>query len=220
MNSPTLYLSALVLLAAAFPSQLARIGMMLAGQPDTRRRPRAVVVQLWLPVTLTLVAGLAWELSPVSGLATLPGHWWWYPLAVAVGLAAPWWEVGAAAAPALLRGRRVRRVRLTDRWPIGGGLVLVGALVAAVAEEVIFRGVGLHLLAGPLGWPVAVAVAVTAVVYGLNHLYFGLPAVAQKTLTGVAYGVLYVACGYSVWIPVLAHLTQNLVVLIWGRWRR
>lgn len=220
MNSPTLYLSALVLLAAAFPAQLARIGVMLADQPDRRRRPRPVVVQLWLPATLLVVAGLTWYLAPASGLTTLPGHWGWYLVAVLVGLAAPVLEVGVAAAPALLRGRRVRRVRLTDRWPVGGGLVLAGALIAAVAEEVIFRGVGLHLLVGPLGWPTVAAVAVTAVVYGLNHLYFGLPTVAQKTVTGVLYGVLYLACGASVWVPVLAHLVQNLLVLTWGRWRR
>ena len=218
MNSPTPYLSALVLLGAAFPTQLVRLGLMMAGQPGARRsRPRAVVAQLWLPAGLLLVAALAWYLAPASGVATVPQYWWWYLAAVAAGLLAPLLEVGVAAAPTLLRGKRIGRVRLTERWPAGGFLVLVGALIAAVAEEIIFRGVGLHLLAHPLGWPVAAAVAVTAVVYGLNHLYFGVPTVVQKTATGVLYGVLYVACGYSVWIPVLAHVVQNLLVLMWGR---
>jgi membrane protease YdiL (CAAX protease family) len=87
-------------------------------------------------------------------------------------------------------------------------------LLLGAAEEVIFRGVGQHLLTHVFGWPAAAAIALMALVYGLNHLYFGWLTVGQKAVTGLLFGALYQACGQAVLVPVLAHLTQNLVVLL------
>jgi membrane protease YdiL (CAAX protease family) len=62
-----------------------------------------------------------------------------------------------------------------------------------------------------------VALGVTSVVYGLNHLYFGWLAVLQKTLTGVGLGLLFIYSGYSILVPIIAHATQNLVVQLLPR---
>jgi membrane protease YdiL (CAAX protease family) len=87
-------------------------------------------------------------------------------------------------------------------------------VVIAVAEEVVFRGVGQHLLERVLLWPAVPAIALTAAVYGLNHLYFGNLTVLQKVSTGVLYGALYDLSGRAVLVPVIAHVLQNLVVLL------
>jgi hypothetical protein len=59
-------------------------------------------------------------------------------------------------------------------------------------------------------------VALTAAGYGLNHLYFGALTVFQKTVTGVLFGALFLACGHSLLVPVTAHVVQNLLVLGWA----
>lgn len=218
MSSHTHSLSVLVLLCAAFPAQLFRVALAMVGGGRSSR-PAAAWWSLALPGAFVLVAALLWYVAPATGLTRPPESWWWLLPAVAAGLAAPVLELAATYAAARVRGRRVSGVRLHQGWTARGGLALVGALVAGVAEEAIFRGVGLYLLVHPLAVPVVAAVAVTAVGYGLNHLYFGWSTVAQKTLTGVLYGVLFVVSGYSLLVPAVAHLVQNLVVLtVLPRW--
>lgn len=213
MTSHTPFLSALVLASSAFPAQLYRVGV--AATPDARpvaSRVAATLRSAWLPVSFLLVAALAWYVAPVDG-PVLPAAWWWYPLAVAVGLAAPAWEVAAGFGIALVRRRRPVRVAPHRRWGAGASMV-AAAVAVGVAEEVIFRGVGLSLLVRELGVPVAAAVALTAAVYGVNHLYFGGLTVAQKCVTGVVFGVLFVASGYRLAVPLLAHVAQNLLVSV------
>lgn len=215
MTSHTPFLSVLVLASSAFPAQLYRVGLAAAAGA----RPARAVAALrsaWLPASFLLVAALAWYVAPVD-LAVLPASWWWYPLAVAVGLAAPAWEVAAGFGAAVVRRRRPVRVAPHRRWSTGAPM-LAAAVAVGVAEEVIFRGVGLSLLVRELGVPVAAAVALTAVAYGLNHLYFGGLTVAQKCLTGAVFGALFVASGYRLAVPLLAHVAQNLSVSVgWPR---
>lgn len=211
MSSHTHSLSVLVLLCAAFPAQLFRVVAAMAGGGPARSGRS--LWTLWLPGAFVLVALLLWYVAPATGLTRLPSSWLWILVAVLAGVAALVLEVAAAVLPARLRGRRTGGVRLHQGWTDRGALALAGVLVIAAAEEVIFRGIGLYLLAQQLAVPVAVAVAVTALGYGLNHLYFGWSTVGQKTLTGVLYGGLFVASGYSLLVPAVAHLVQNLVVL-------
>jgi membrane protease YdiL (CAAX protease family) len=218
MSSRIHYLSSLVLLGSAFPAQLFRIGLAMAG-PGRPGRPRASALrralgQLWLPGAFLLVAALVWYVAPSAGVLGLPAGWYWYAIAVAAGLVAPALEVATGALVAGLRRQRVGVIRLHERWAGGSLPAVAGAVLVALAEEVIFRGVGLHLLVRELGWPAVAAVALTAVVYGLNHLYFGGLTVLQKAVTGVLYGWLFLASGHSVLVPVIAHVLQNLLVLL------
>jgi membrane protease YdiL (CAAX protease family) len=87
--------------------------------------------------------------------------------------------------------------------------------VAAVAEEMVFRGIFLPVLSELVA--LMVALGVTSVVYGLNHLYFGWLAVLQKTLTGVGLGLLFIYSGHSILVPIIAHAVQNLVVQLLPR---
>lgn len=201
MSIRTPSLELLVLLSTAFPAQLFRARA-------------ALLPALLAPAGLLAVAGLAWYVAPVSGVTTAPSGWPWYAVAVAAGLAAPAWEVGIGVAGAAVRRRRVGRVGLHERWPGGTAAGVATAVTVAAAEEVLFRGVGLSLLADGLHAPAALAVGVTAVVYALNHLWFGWQTVGQKLLTGVLFGLLYVAAGYSLVVPLLAHVVQNVAVLV------
>lgn len=213
MSTPTPYLSTLVLLCSAFPAQAFRVGLALTADQRPAGRLRRVLARVWLPAGFLLVAALVWYVAPGSGVTTLPPAAAWFLVAVALGLAAPVMEIGTGVLVAVARGHRVGRVRLHERWGGAGWPVLGTALAVAVAEEVIFRGVGLHLLVTELGWPAAAAVGLTAVGYGLNHLYFGPLTVLQKSVTGVLLGVLFLASGHSLLVVVVAHGVQNVAIL-------
>lgn len=216
MSSHTPFLSVLVLAGAAFPSQVFRVGVATFAVRPAPSRAAAVLRQAWLPASFLLVAALAWYVAPAHGGLLAP-TWWWYAVAVAAGLAAPAWEVAVGFAVALARRRRPARVVRHAGWGDGGALAVAAAVVVGFAEEVIFRGVGLSLVVDELGAPVVVAVALTALAYGFNHLYFGWLTVAQKCLTGVAFGMLFVASGHSLLVPVVAHVVQNLAVSVGWR---
>ncbi len=221
MSTRTPFLSALVLISSAFPAQALRIGLVTAAAraaaggaaTGAAARVRRWAATLAYPGLFALVALLAWYVAPATGVLAVPGRWW-YAVALAAGALAPGIEVAVGYLAAWLRRRRVARVALHERWAGVSSVALVAVTVTAVAEEVVFRGVGLHLLRTELGWPAVPAVGLTALVYGLNHLYYGGLTVLQKIVTGVLLGVLYELCGQAVVVPLLAHVTQNLVVLL------
>lgn len=214
MSAHIPFLSALVLICAAFPTQLVRVAVTAGGGLTTAGRER---LERWgLPVAAGAVALLAWWTAPLPGLGPLPASLVWPLIAAAAGLLAPLWEIGLGYAWAFARRRRVARVALHERASVHFGAMASVCLVA-VAEELVFRRLGIELLAG-LDRPLWTVVALTSIVYGLNHLYFGWPTVAQKTLTGAAYAGLYIAGGHSLLVPVIAHVVHNLVVLGGARW--
>ena len=91
------------------------------------------------------------------------------------------------------------------------GPAAIGLLVAAVAEEVLFRGLLYDLLAdlGPTR-----AVGLTALVYGAAQLGTGawMVAVAAAAL-GAVWGMLRASTGRLV-APLLAHLVFSAVVIV------
>jgi len=196
MSIPIPFLSALVVLSSAFPAHVVQVGSLPAR-----------VRQLLVPAAFGTVALLAWYVAPGNGVLRPPSLLW-LAVGAGIGCAAPAFEIGLGAVWA--RGRRVR-IGLHDK---ATSLGLLAVVVTGVAEEVIFRGVGVHLLETVLHWPALAAIAVTAVVYGGNHLWFGGLTVLQKTGTGLLFGALYDLSGHSLAVPLLAHVLQNLVVLL------
>ncbi len=210
----TLCLSLLVLASTAFPAQAFRLVFIGPNRAQPSRlnatpaeAARRIRPDLGFALAVLMVAGLAIAVSPVEGLFSLAVEPRWYLYGAAAGLLAPFFEylIGVIAL------RRLAPLRVHDRAGKGLVVVLAGVLAAA-AEEMVFRGIFLPVLDQLV--PVLVAVAVTSIVYGFNHLYFGWLAVLQKTLTGVGLGLLFVYSGYSVLVPIAAHVVQNLVVLL------
>jgi membrane protease YdiL (CAAX protease family) len=229
----TLCLSLLVLASTAFPAQAFRLAFAEATRSAATRsaaarsgasrgavtaaeggavaaQPRRIRPDLGFALAVLMVAGLAIAVSPVQNLFRLATEPRWYLYAAAAGLAAPFFEYLIG----LIALRKLVPLRLHDLAGKGAVAVLA-VLVAAVAEEMVFRGIFLPVLSELVA--VMVALGVTSIVYGLNHLYFGWLAVVQKTLTGVGLGLLFVYGGYSILVPIIAHATQNLVVQLLPR---
>ncbi len=228
MTNHILFLSVFVLVCSAFPAQLFRLtvaGALTGGSGSGGARTSgsgrwaALAAHLAPSASLLAVAALVWYVAPATGVVTRPAGWPWLAVAVGVGCLAPVVEIGVGALVAKARRRKISRVALHGRVTATSALAVLGAAVVAVAEEVLFRGVGLHLLGPVLGWPLVAAVALTALVYGLNHLYFGWLTVGQKVVTGVVFGLLYLMSGQSLLVPAVAHVVQNIVVLtVLPRW--
>lgn len=98
-------------------------------------------------------------------------------------------------------------------WGGGMGLVLAPA---ALAEEVLFRGVPLVLLAAVMGR--GTAVLLVAVVFGLAHLLnphvTGL-GVANVALAGILLGTVFYGPG-GMWAAFGAHLGWNSTLAVLG----
>jgi membrane protease YdiL (CAAX protease family) len=121
-------------------------------------------------------------------------------------------------------------VRLTGRQPdletfrplIGNAeLLFIGfALVwvlAAFGEEMVHRGYLMNRIADlgnqtRLAWIVSLIVA--SVLFGLCHSGQGVTGIIDEGLMGLLLGLIYLACGRSLAVPIVAHGVQDSVDLV------
>ena len=93
-------------------------------------------------------------------------------------------------------------------WTIVVGMVLIGGLLAPLAEEILFRG----LLFGWLRrfWRILPATLLSAAIFGLIH---GIaPVIVAAFVVGLALAYAYERTG-SLWTPTIIHATQNCVAM-------
>jgi len=105
----------------------------------------------------------------------------------------------AAEFPAILPANAVERATF----------VLV-ALTAGVCEEVLFRGFLIRFLHdGAPALPLAAALVVSSLVFGLNHLYQGRKGVLGTTIAGLGFGLLFLVTG-SLIPAIIIHALVDL----------
>lgn len=220
MNTPILFpdrtlLDCLLLASAAYPSGLSySLFTQRGGNPA--RASTAFLGYLVLPY-LVVVLG-AWVLRP--GLLTFHGA---APglllLAILLAPVALLLEFGLHAFAQFQRtGVVPRGLDLHQFWnphtPPQDHLLL-GLIV--VGEECLYRGLWIGALQGSLGLPAVVALGLSALAYGCNHLAFGTMSVFSKTAMGLLYGGLYLVGGDCLWLPILTHGLQNLILFALAR---
>lgn len=93
-------------------------------------------------------------------------------------------------------------------WTIVVGMILIGGLLAPLAEEIIFRG----LLYGWLRrfWRILPAALLSAAIFGLIHGV--IPVIAAAFVVGLVLAYVYERSG-SLWAPAIVHATQNCVAM-------
>jgi membrane protease YdiL (CAAX protease family) len=86
------------------------------------------------------------------------------------------------------------------------------SITSGVCEEVLCRGflIGfLMRMPGGLHLPMSVALVLSAVFFGLNHIYQGKAGLISTTLGGLAFGGLFLLTG-SLLLPMLFHAAADL----------
>lgn len=190
-------------------------GPLERSEPSTRLRVyRHIMIESWS----LAVAVLAWWFG--AGRA-----------APAIGFAAPrgwpfWIGVVVTAAAAVLLGIQIAGVRASAetrariRHQLAGvaGLLIPRSgrerraftalsLTAGFCEEVLFRGFLIWYLRTWL--PLPVAVAGSAVLFGIAHLYQGWGGVLKTAAAGAVLGAAYALTG-SLWVPIALHATVDV----------
>jgi membrane protease YdiL (CAAX protease family) len=226
MWSHTRSLELLVLAASIAPAELVRVagsfgsvagGAMATAADSSARARRERAALIGVPAAYAGVCALAVGAVVAGGftpdyLKTWSVAWWWVVGAAAAGCCAIMVEFGVAAAPSIVRGVRGLRFGIMTGMSAADHRYLLSITVTAVAEEILYRGVWIGTLRGPLAIPAVAAIALAGLAYALGHLFFGWSVVGQKAVTGFGFGTLLVASG-SLLVPVVAHVVQNAAVL-------
>jgi membrane protease YdiL (CAAX protease family) len=86
--------------------------------------------------------------------------------------------------------------------------------LAAFMEEMVFRGwltARVAELTAPSTASWAIAIVATSVMFGVAHLYQGLSGVLATGISGLLFGVAYLASGRNLWCAIIAHgLTDTI----------
>lgn len=93
-------------------------------------------------------------------------------------------------------------------WTIAIGTIVIGGLLAPLAEEIIFRGMLYGWLRRFMG--LLPAAFLSAAVFGLVHGM--LPVIAAAFVVGLALAYIYERTG-SLWAPAIVHATQNCLAM-------
>ena len=184
---------------------------------DRLRRYRRTAVLEW---SLVLLAVALVALAPGLDLGDLGVRW---PRASAYTVVG---TVGLVVSVVLLAGLRRRVDQGVEVVAPGAVHALIPrtagerraflglAVTAGVCEEVLYRGLLLAVAAAllPSLGPVRL-VLVAGLVFGLAHLYQGVPGMLTATVLGGSLAVLYLGSG-SLLLPVLYHVLVDLRVLV------
>jgi hypothetical protein len=209
MNTPTLYLDLIILASAAYPSGFSN-SLFTSWKGAPREASTGFLWVLALPYPVIVLAVwfarpelLVWRGTTAAFVAA----------AVLLGALALLVEYGIHALASYRRyGKFPRGIALPGLWRrrfsttdhLLTGMIMVG-------EEFLYRGIWFSVLLS-LGLPTLAAVGISSLAYGLNHLAFGSTSVISKTVTGLLYCTLYFAGGQSLWLPIVSHVLQNILL--------
>jgi len=88
-------------------------------------------------------------------------------------------------------------------------LIVVGVWVVVVfLEEIIFRGYMMGEIAELIGTSdvsLAVNLVLTSILFGLAHWYQGRSGALSTGIIGALLGILFIASGFNIWLPILTH---------------
>lgn len=207
---PLLVLVLLVMPILALASRRAQAGSTDAEMPSTRAlAAQTLVVQ----AILILLAWLALRAPGVSiawrSEATLANACAGVGVLLAA-LAAAWLEARGPLGPGDALRRKLRVIGATDPW------WLAVMVVAAMGEELAYRGVLTSFLADPVGLGLLPAALASALVFGLGHASQGWRGFAFSAGFGLAMQGLASLSG-GLGLPMIVHLAYDLGAAAIGR---
>jgi membrane protease YdiL (CAAX protease family) len=98
----------------------------------------------------------------------------------------------------------------------------VSWFIAALCEEIVFRGFllnVLHRLSGESNWGQWVAILISSTLFGVVHFYQGLSGILLTGIIGFALAVIYFKMNRNLWVCIILHGlidTTSLTLLYLG----
>jgi membrane protease YdiL (CAAX protease family) len=87
-------------------------------------------------------------------------------------------------------------------------------ITAGICEETLYRGFLLHYLhVFPFSLNLTLALLVSAIIFGLGHLYQGAGGAASTVVGGLLFGLLFLLTG-NLLLPMLLHAAMDLRILL------
>jgi membrane protease YdiL (CAAX protease family) len=86
--------------------------------------------------------------------------------------------------------------------------------VAAFGEEIVYRGYFMNRVTDLIGKSQTAWVAslfLSAILFGLIHYYQGTSGMVSTGISGLVFGILYLATKKNLWAPILAHGAYDTV---------
>jgi membrane protease YdiL (CAAX protease family) len=171
---------------------------------------RRSMIELWL-LTLVVLSWWLWSGRPATAVGLgVPGGWaFWIGAIVAIGLG-----TALGRQVATVRSSAEARAQVLKQFSGVPALMVprdsterrqwIGlSLTAGLCEEVLYRGFLIWYLMTLL--PAMTAVILSAVVFGVAHLYLGWAVgVLRATIVGGVLGAAYLVTG-TLWVPIALH---------------
>jgi len=179
---------------------------------------RTTIIELWL-LTLVILTWWFWAERTLAGIGFgLPSGWaFWIGMAVFVTVAVFLVRQiktvrSSAEARAQLQKQLTGNIALlVPRNDIERKYAIIVSITAGICEEVLFRAFIMWYL---MNWlPGYVAVGVSALVFGIAHIYQGLVGAVKAIAAGVILGLAYLLTG-SLWVPIALHVTIDVTSLL------
>ncbi len=202
----------LLLCTLSFPSAFAYIVRMLRFPERSRllQDTFATVVSYGVLIVITFFMG---EL----GILRFTANILWYPLAVVCAFLNITVEFVIAAFPLFRKYKKLPALTPTKVYYERTSLLsIVAIILAATAEEVVFRQIIISVVMNGLSVPVYVVIIISACLYALNHVYFGRKIVLQKLPSGLIFSLIFVLSGYALLPVILCHASQNLILYFYS----
>jgi len=95
--------------------------------------------------------------------------------------------------------------------------ILIGWLLGAFMEELVFRGYLLNRFTDLLGdnrLGLTVGVIVVSLLFAIGHTNLGITSVLETFIIALIYAGLYLAAGRNLWLPIIAHGVYNTVMFV------
>ncbi len=195
---------------------------IIAGRNLAREAPEArkliprylrIISRGWL---VAAVAAAAWRVQarPFGALGLAPhlGIWDYagFGLALVIGIAITAQSLGLASAPPEKIKRAMKAVHGIKITPNTGGelaLFMLMSLTAGVWEELVYRGFLIWFFVPLTG--AAGAVVISALIFGLAHLYQGVRGVVAPAGIGLVFAALYLLTA-SLWWLMAVHAVIDI----------
>ncbi|SES77477.1 CPBP family glutamic-type intramembrane protease [[Clostridium] polysaccharolyticum] len=218
MSIHILCLNVLLLTATCYPTAIPQIMLPYLARYAGKRGNAIYLCMCNILYVILCVISLM--VLPKRLPVLLPASALWYLAAVITGAVVIYLEYLIGKGIMMLQGKKVKGFAVNSSWQNASAFVTGSTIVLAVLEEWNFRLVWNETLVEQIGLPVCIFVLLSGVFYAMNHLYFGIETFLQKLITGFILALLYVFSGEVILIPVLAHVLQNVLIIIMGRSRK